>query len=94
MSQRDGFAGGFIVGAIVGGIVGGVLGTVLSSRKGNKISDRDDSLLKQGTEFNLNTEEGMELARRNLEEKIAQLNLAIDDVRQKLGPTNGHSPEQ
>jgi len=33
----------------------------------------------------LTPEEGMEVARRSLEDKIAQLNLAIDDVRQQLG---------
>jgi hypothetical protein len=31
----------------------------------------------------------IEAARRGLEDKIAQLNEAIDDVRQKLGGVNG-----
>jgi hypothetical protein len=31
----------------------------------------------------------MEVARRSLEDKIAQLNDAIDDVRQQLGGVNG-----
>ena len=31
----------------------------------------------------------MEVARRGLEDKIAQLNDAIDDVRQQLGTVNG-----
>jgi hypothetical protein len=30
----------------------------------------------------------MEIARRNLEDKIARLNLAIDDARQQLGTVN------
>jgi hypothetical protein len=37
------------------------------------------------------TEEGMEAARLGLEAKIAQLNDAIDDVRQQLGYINGHT---
>jgi hypothetical protein len=39
------------------------------------------------------TEESIELARHGLEDKIAQLNLAIDDVRQQLGTVKA-SPEQ
>jgi hypothetical protein len=34
------------------------------------------------------------MARRRLEDKIAQLNNAIDDVREQLGPVNAHSSEQ
>ena len=35
-------------------------------------------------------EASMEMARRGLEVKIAQLNSAIDDVREQLGGINGH----
>jgi hypothetical protein len=35
----------------------------------------------------------MEVARRGLEDKIAQLNDAIDDVRQQLGTVNGTPKE-
>jgi hypothetical protein len=35
--------------------------------------------------------DSIESTRRSLETKIAQLNLAIDDVRQQLGTVNGAS---
>jgi gas vesicle protein len=93
MSQKNGFGSGFILGSVVGGIVGGLLGTVLASRgeKGN--SNKDDSLLRAGTEIPFSDEENIELARHGLEDKIAQLNLAIDDVRQQLGSVNSNSGE-
>ncbi|MCA2554867.1 MAG: hypothetical protein IM466_14380 [Microcystis sp. M04BS1] len=85
MSQRDGFTGGFLAGAIVGGLVGGVLGTVLANRSRRSLEDADNqSFLESIRNGRLTPEEGMEMARRSLEDKIAQLNLAIDDVRQQL----------
>lgn len=80
MNQRDGFTGGFIAGAIFGGVVGGVLGTLLTQRSYLK----EDEILEPGTARKLSTEESIEGARRRLEDKIAQLNLAIDDVRQRM----------
>ncbi|MDJ0715097.1 MAG: hypothetical protein QNJ54_12855 [Prochloraceae cyanobacterium] len=94
MSQRDGFTGGFIAGAVLGGVVGGILGTILASRQNNRDdSVEDSSLAKSHVEPKISTEESIEGARRSLEEKIAQLNLAIDDVRQQLGTVNGNSSE-
>lgn len=91
MSQREGFTGGFFVGAIVGGIVGGILGTVVASRSNTNNREQQESFLEAGQGIRLDTEEDMEMARRRLEDKIAQLNHAIDDVRQQLGsvPHNG-----
>jgi hypothetical protein len=94
MSNRDGFAGGFIAGAAVGGLVGAVLGVVLSRRaaeaflanpseaKPIKPSKRKGSQLE---------DERIEVARLSLEDKIAQLNQAIDDVRLQLGDVNGNA---
>jgi tetrahydromethanopterin S-methyltransferase subunit B len=93
MSQRDGFGGGFVLGAIVGGAVGGLLGAVLASRRNSDTSREQQSLLKSNQDVELRTEESIEVARRSLEEKIAQLNLAIDDVRQQLDPVNGNVSE-
>jgi gas vesicle protein len=95
MSQRGGFTAGFLAGAIVGGVVGGLVGTLVSSRRANKTTQQQDkSFFKSDMEANLNPEESMEIARRALDEKIAQLNLAIDNVRQQLGSVNGNSLEK
>lgn len=85
MSQKDGFTGGFILGSLIGGVVGGLIGTIVSSRTNNRSQLPDSSDPKFTPENNLDSQENIELARRSLEDKIAQLNLAIDDVRGKLG---------
>ncbi len=92
MSQKDGFTGGFLVGALMGGLVGGILGTALAS-KIRKPSSPDKQALpdKDDIPLRLDSQESMEMARRNLEAKIAQLNSAIDDVRQQLGSVNHNS---
>ncbi len=100
MSQQGNFSGGFIVGAIVGGVVGGVLGVVLATPRSAETAETADELnaaarpqrrrpLRLSTEPV--TEQSMEVARQGLESKIAQLNEAIDDVRQQLGQVNGKS---
>ncbi|NES86680.1 MAG: hypothetical protein F6K10_37990 [Moorea sp. SIO2B7] len=93
MSDRDGFTGGFIAGAIFGSIVGGAIGAFLASRVDNDSDEEERSLLKSGTELKFNTEESIEVARQGLEDKIAQLNLAIDDVRQQLSTVNRNGSE-
>jgi Na+/glutamate symporter len=89
MSQRDGFTGGFLAGAFVGGLVGGVLGAVLVNRSRRSPEESESQpFLEEGHPVRLNPEDGIEMARRSLEDKIAQLNLAIDDVRHQLGTVN------
>lgn len=85
MSQRDGFSGGFLTGIIVGGMVGGVIGVLIGSRLENNPEEEHSSLLKSAKSEKLDTEANIEMARRRLENKIAQLNLAIDDVREQFG---------
>jgi hypothetical protein len=104
MSQQDNFAGGFFLGAIVGGIVGGVLGAVLTSRQltDTEIDDENGtnaSVLegkpnrKKRLSRSANGQmDNIEAARRSLEDKIAQLNDAIDDVRQQLGGVHNPHP--
>ena len=94
MSQQNGFGSGFIFGSIIGGIVGGVLGTVLTTRNEKQITNREDSRLQNGSGISLAREESIELARHGLDDKIAQLYLAIDDVGQQLGTVNSNSLEQ
>ena len=94
MSQQNHFAGGFFLGALVGGVVGGVVGVLATNRIGQQ--DEPNSLdfgelsdeLKRNLS-NVTQEERMELARRGLEDKISQLNTAIEDVRRQMG--NGHA---
>jgi hypothetical protein len=105
MSQRDGFATGFFAGAIFGGVVGGVLGAVIASRRDEELlEDGKDLLNGSGESKKVSSKrrqmihaddenQEMELARRSLEDKIAQLNATIDEVRKHLGDVNG-SPSQ
>jgi uncharacterized protein YcfJ len=89
MSQRDGFTSGFVAGAFVGGLVGGLVGALVA-RGRERASQSDESAIEASPE---NAEVRIEGARRSLEAKIAQLNLAIDDVRQQLGSVNGNPAE-
>jgi hypothetical protein len=93
MSQNN-FASGFIAGAFVGGLIGGVVGVLASSRLRARhdsddftLSDEDRRQLENAT-----TEERMEIARRGLEDKISQLNMAIEDVRVQMGNVNNGHP--
>ncbi|ELS03049.1 hypothetical protein Xen7305DRAFT_00027680 [Xenococcus sp. PCC 7305] len=94
MSQKDGFGSGFVVGSIIGGIVGGLLGGLLVNSRERQSEDRQNRPLAEGGQsVEFPTEESIEDARHRLEDKIAQLNLAIDDVRQQLETVNGNSAE-
>ena len=93
MSQQDNFVGGFLLGTIVGGVVGGIAGVLVSSRLPNDTAEAEDEPSNddgQATRrsFSLPTERSIEVARRSLEDKIAQLNDAIDDVREQLSTVN------
>ncbi|NEQ29116.1 MAG: hypothetical protein F6K28_61295 [Microcoleus sp. SIO2G3] len=95
MSQQDNFVGGFIAGAICGGVVGGVIGVLVASRLGEgnpaeEFSKLEDRPNRKRRSLKPPTEQSIELARRGLEDKIAQLNDAIDDVREQLGGVNGN----
>ncbi|KOP27034.1 hypothetical protein AMR41_06660 [Hapalosiphon sp. MRB220] len=103
MSQRDGFASGFFFGAIFGSVVGGVLGAVVASRSSSELeAEVEEQLSPSQTEAkkplrrrHMKASETdsmeMETARRSLEDKIAQLNATIDEVRQQLGNVNSNS---
>ncbi len=94
MSQKDGFGSGFVLGTIIGGVLGGLLGGLLvSSRDKQNSAVNSKPLAEGGQPVKFTTEESIEVARHSLEDKIAQLNLAIDDVRQQLKTVNGNSAE-
>jgi gas vesicle protein len=100
MSQQGNFVGGFLLGTVLGGLVGGVAGVVVASRLSSgpdseeglrSKSDKLESKPAKKRQFRAAaTEQNMEVARRGLEDKIAQLNDAIDDVRQQLSSVNGN----
>lgn len=92
MSQKDNFGSGFVLGSIVGGVVGGVLGTLLATRKETIVTRKNSP--EEGSPLQFTSEESMEVARHSLEDKIAQLNLAIDEVRQQLNSVNGNPVDQ
>ncbi|OCQ96581.1 hypothetical protein BCD64_01405 [Nostoc sp. MBR 210] len=104
MSQRDGFASGFFAGALFGGLVGGVLGAVITSRLDLESTEEEAELSNGVVEPKKNSAKRrmrasdngnleMESARRSLEDKIAQLNATIDEVRQQLGNVNGSASQ-
>lgn len=89
MANRDGFTGGFVLGAVLGGALGAVLGAALASRRGGEAEPEGENGLgrfefRRGDRGEGRPEDRIELARRGLEDKIAQLNAAIDDVREQL----------
>jgi hypothetical protein len=99
MSQQDGFSGGFLLGTLVGGVVGGVVGALLATKQLENSSATEEPALgatplesktakRKGLFKPASAQTDMEVARRSLEDKIAQLNEAIDDVRQQLGGGN------
>lgn len=83
--QQDNFMGGFLLGTIVGGVLGGVTGVLASSRlasKNSALGTEADESDPSVTGHTGNRSIGS--TRRSLEDKIAQLNEAIDGVRQQL----------
>ncbi|MBD2509347.1 hypothetical protein H6G91_18960 [Nostoc muscorum FACHB-395] len=106
MSQRDGFGSGFLAGAFVGGVFGGVIGALIASRRNPELLADDEveltdsqveakKIAAKRRQMKASESEsiGIETARRSLEDKIAQLNATIDDVRKQLGNVNGDSPQ-
>jgi gas vesicle protein len=104
MSQRDNFSGGFLLGVIVGSVVGGIAGAVFASKRFDEeildAAPADPNLAEakaakaKSRSLRPTSEKEVEAARRSLEDKIAQLNEAIDDVRQQLGHVNGNRADQ
>ena len=107
MSQRDGFGSGFVAGAFVGGVFGGVIGALIASRRDPQLIAQEDIELtdsqaearkiaarRRQMKASENENIGIETARRSLEDKIAQLNATIDEVRQQLGNVNGNSAQE
>lgn len=99
----SGFLWGAVLGGIAGGIAGGLIGTVLANQSGDPDAEvNDDSDIRTNLQMESSPakarrrplrldsapQKKMELARQSLEDKIASLNNAIDDVRQQLHQVN------
>lgn len=106
MNQRDGFTGGFIFGTLVGGVVGGMIGAILASKSASEsaaqiephnnanLPDANNTKAKRRQiKASSYSEQSIEAARRSLEDKIAQLNETIDEVRLTLGNVNSNQTE-
>lgn len=100
--SNDRFGGGFLAGSIFGGITGGLLGAWVATKLAHQLStddqvegeDTDHAPLKNKSQAFLNGNDlAMEDARQSLEEKISQLNAAIDQAREQLSEVNGNVPE-
>jgi hypothetical protein len=99
MSNRDGFGSGFWLGTLVGGAIGGIVGATIVNQRVNRLEEDSDGLLPPGEDGGrrplksrrLRTMDRMELARRSLDDKISDLNNAIDAVRSSVGQGAGDS---
>ncbi|KAJ7528097.1 hypothetical protein O6H91_16G083800 [Diphasiastrum complanatum] len=98
---RRGGSGDFIAGFILGGAVFGALGYLLApqvNRSLTELENQFESVPNKQPKF-LEDDEGLEKTRKNLNEKIAQLNAAIDNVSAQLraeearDSQNGNRPE-
>ncbi len=93
MSNRDGFGSGFWLGTLVGGVMGGIVGaTIATQRASRSDEDLDGGNLagERGEKRPLKSSrmrsvDRMEVARRSLDDKISDLNNAIDAVRSTIG---------
>jgi gas vesicle protein len=94
MSQKDGFSTGFFLGSIVGGLVGGTIGVLLANRQAEGDEPEVLRRVKARAKSELNDPTNIESARQSLENKIADLNGAIDDVRSSLNAVQLDSPPE
>jgi len=92
MAEKSGnFLGGFILGTLIGSALGVVIGSKL-----NTVLSKNDSNneLEVAEDNELTTEEPSTKAKRTLEQKIAQLNSAIDAVSNELSISQAHANGQ
>jgi hypothetical protein len=97
VSNRDGFSSGFWLGTLVGGVVGGIVGATIATQRANRPEDPLDSDSLAGDRgekrplksSRVRSMDRMEVARRSLDDKIGDLNNAIDAVRASIGQVPG-----
>lgn len=81
MSNNDNFGSGFILGTIVGGIVGGVLGNIIANKTREIAEGENSGSVMKNISYTEAESDNFQNTRVNLEDKINQLNHAIDEVR-------------
>mmetsp|Transcript_21295 Transcript_21295/g.25634 ORF Transcript_21295/g.25634 Transcript_21295/m.25634 type:complete len:196 (+) Transcript_21295:115-702(+) len=81
--STGGGGGGFFFGFLVGGAICGSLAFLFAPQLSRRLLT-DDARLKLPKFFRDNGDEALETTRRTLNDKIAQLNLAIDEVSMQL----------
>jgi hypothetical protein len=92
MSQKDGFSTGFFLGSIVGGLVGGAIGVLLVNRQAEGDEPEVLRRVKARSKGEFAEPTNIDSARQSLEDKIADLNGAIDDVRSSLNAVQLEPP--
>lgn len=110
--QKSEFASGLFLGVTLGGAIGGILGAVLvpkllersqkSSKRMRDAAYRSDSNAEDRMLTHADADAQIAQARQSLEDKIAQLNAAIEDTRSRLADpdratapfANGSHPHQ
>eukprot|EP00252_Welwitschia_mirabilis_P020077 TRINITY_DN4835_c0_g1_i1.p1 TRINITY_DN4835_c0_g1~~TRINITY_DN4835_c0_g1_i1.p1 ORF type:complete len:168 (-),score=45.79 TRINITY_DN4835_c0_g1_i1:181-684(-) len=79
----------FLTGFLVGGVVFGALGYLFAPQISRALSGDEDRSRKRIPKIRMDDDEGLEKTRKTLNEKIAQLNAAIDDVSAQLRAEDG-----
>jgi gas vesicle protein len=92
-NEDDSFIDGVLIGAVVGTLVGGILGVLLAPRRRTLPATAPETKTSSETaEMPESTNGSIESARRGLEEKLEQLNQAIEATRSKLTNNPGGDP--
>jgi hypothetical protein len=92
MSNRNDFNNGFLLGSLIGGVVGGVIGTIVANRANRLTSEFDETfsdskdvdLPRKKPNRQVRNSDRLEIARQSLDDKILDLDRAIDAVRSSL----------
>ncbi len=87
--KQDNFLGGFLLGTILGSALGVVVASKLANSR-NQPEDERVELDPEVDNLQIPPKQNVDRARRSLEQKIAQLNAAIDAVSHELSTATGN----
>ncbi len=83
-NQVDRFGDGLAIGVLVGSVFGGLVGALIANRFSTPKQPHTEQSSENMTQMQIDTEQVIGDARRTLDEKIAQLNEAIEATRDRL----------